>query len=111
MSRSNFSGIEHLIKFSLKHSVIHLLTMATSNSVRKKKTKFRFFPREIEIYCEQMKTNNDSEQVLEKLYENLCPGDVPDELRKYYEKALFGNDEIFKKRVIERIYRIGKIAR
>ena len=85
--------------------------MAVPTSLGPRKQKFRFFPKEIEIYCEQMKTNNDSERVLEKLYENLNPGDVPDELRRYYEKALFGTDEVFKKRVIERIYRIGKIAR
>ena len=58
-----------------------------------------------------MKINNDSERVLEKLYENLEPGDVPDDLRKKYEQALFGNDEDFKARVIQRIYRIGQIAR
>ena len=58
-----------------------------------------------------MKTNNDSERVLEKMYEHLEPGDVPEELRKMYEKALFGSDEKFKEKVIQRIYRVGKAAR
>ena len=81
------------------------------NLNKPKKTKFRFYPKEIEIYSEQMKINNDSERVLEKLCEKLCPGDVPDKLCEYYEEVLFGNDEDFKGRVIQRIYRIGQIAR
>ena len=76
-----------------------------------RKKKFRYFPREIEIYSEQMKTANDSELFLQKMYEHLKPGDVPDDLRLNYEQAFLGNDLDFKERMIQRIYRVGKLAR
>ena len=85
--------------------------MASNSLGTKRKQKFRFFPKEIEIYAEQMKTTNDSELFLEKMNEQLKFGDVPEDLRKNYEKAQFGNDPDFKEKMIQRIYRIGKIAR
>ena len=75
------------------------------------KGKYKAFNVEKSIYIDSQSVANGPLMFAQYIYDDLRPGDVPDNLRKLYQEAVYGSNSKVRARIISRIYSIGRIVR
>ena len=73
--------------------------------------KFKAFDVEKSIYSEHRNKANTPEMYAKFICDPLRDGDVPDDLRKLYQEAVYGTDPKVKARICRRVYAIGEKCR
>ena len=74
-------------------------------------SKFKAYDIEKSIYAENRNKANTPEMYAKFICNSLRDGDVPDNLKKLYEEAMYGTDEKVKMRIKKRVYAIGQKCR
>ena len=72
------------------------------------KGKFKAFDVEKSIYSENRNKANTPEMYAKYICHTLREGDVPDDLKKLYQEAVYGSDLKVKARIRRRVYAIGE---
>ena len=75
------------------------------------KCKFKPFDVEKSIYADSMQIANCPMMFAQYICDGLRPGDVPENLRKLYQEAVYGTNEKVKSRIVSRMYSIGQRVR
>ena len=71
------------------------------------KGKWRAFDVEKSLYLESVKCTPSSDEKAKFICDGLRLGDIPDNLKKLYNEAVYGSDIKVRSRIISRIYFIG----
>ena len=69
--------------------------------------KFKVYPVEESIYIDSVHRANGPEMFAKFICDQICPGDVPENLQRLYREAVYGTDAKVKNRIKKRMYLIG----
>ena len=75
------------------------------------KQKFKAYDVEKSIYIASRNKSNNPEVYAKMICDSLRDGDVPDNLRKMYREAVYGDDKDVKARIHRCMYSIGNRVR
>ena len=75
------------------------------------KRRYRFYPDELQLYAESKSLGNEPMIYAKHICDGLKEGQASNDLRLLYQEAVYGTDPDVKKRVISRVYSIGRNSR
>ena len=84
---------------------------ATSGWEKLLQAKYHFYDVEKAIYVENRNKANSVDMFAKSICDKLRPGDVPDNLQKLYNEAVYRTDPKVKSRIHKRVYGIGTRVR
>ena len=70
--------------------------------------RYRIYAEERQLYSESKHFGNDPMIYAKGICDGLREGEVSDSLRLLYQEAVYGSDPDVKKRIISRVYTIGR---
>ena len=73
--------------------------------------RYHFSPEEKQLYSEAKSRGNEPMMYAKYISDGLKVGDVSDSLRMLYHEAVYGTDLDVRKRIISRVYSIGRNSR
>ena len=71
------------------------------------KSKWKAYDVEKSLYIESGQKTSSPDEKAKLICDGLRPGDVPDNLKKLYQEAVYGNDSKVHACIISRVYFIG----
>ena len=116
-NKSHTSLHTHMLYLYLESSVLPLIThlevMAEAPSPFEAilKKKFKPFPIEKSVYVNTKAKGNNPELYAKYICDALQDGDVPDDLIKLYQEAVYGKDPKVKERIYKRMYFLSSKTR